>query len=93
MPEEQLKAEFMAAKAVAEQATIVLEDKKKLISTLTKSMQRGLKIIERRGISVEKLEELRKNNELHPVEEEFINRMSMHLSQLSVRLEQIQDDY
>lgn len=93
MPEEQLKAEFLAAKAVAEQATIVLEDKKKLISTLTKSMQRGLKIIERRGISVEKLEELRKNNELHPVEEEFINRMSMHLSQLSVRLEQIQDDY
>lgn len=93
MPEEQLKAEFLAAKAVAEQATIVLEDKKKLIATLTKSMQRGIKIIERRGISVEKLEELKKNNELHPVEEEFINRMSMHLSQLSVRLEQIQDDY
>lgn len=93
MPEEQLKAEFLAAKAVVEQATIVLEDKKKLIATLTKSMQRGMKIIERRGVSIETLEKLRQNNELHPVEEEFISRMSMHLSQLSVRVEQIRDNY
>lgn len=93
LPEEQLKAEFLAAKAVVEQATIVLEDKKKLIATLTESMQRGLKIIERRKVSLITLEELRKKNELHPVEEEFINRMSMHLSQLSVRCDQIREDY
>lgn len=93
MTEEQLKAEFLAAKAVVEQATIVLEDKKKLIAALKESMQRGMKIIERRKISIETLEDLRKRNELHPVEEEFISRMSMHLSQISVRCDQIRDDY
>jgi hypothetical protein len=91
--EEQLKAEFLAAKAVAEEATIVLEDKKKLIAALQQSMQRDMKMIERRNVSVETLENLRQKNELHPVEEDFINRLSVHLSQLSVRLDQIQDDY
>ena len=93
LSEEQLKAEFLAAKAVAEQATIVLEDKKKLIATLMESMQRGLKIIEKRKVSKETLEDLRKAGELHPVEEEFINRMSMHLSQLEIRSEQLKDEY
>lgn len=93
LSEEQLKAEFLAAKAVAEQATIVLEDKKKLIATLMESMQRGMKIIEKRRVSKETLEDLRKAGELHPVEEEFINRMSMHLSQLEIRREQLKDEY
>lgn len=90
---EQLKAEFLAAKAIVEQATIVLEDKKKLIETLTESMQRGLKMIERRNVSLETLEQLRNANELHPIEESFMSRMSMHLSQISVRCDQIRDDY
>lgn len=93
IPEEQLKAEFMAAKAVVEQAAIVLEDKKKLIAALLESMQRGLKVIARRNINVEALEQLRNKNELHPVEEELINRMSVHLSQLSVRNDQLKDEY
>lgn len=93
IPEEQLKAEFLAAKAVVEQATIVLEDKKKLIATLLESMQRGMRIIERRRISVETLEQLRKDGELHPVDEELMNRLSMHLSQLSVRCDQLKGDY
>lgn len=91
--EEQLKAEFLAAKAVVEQATIVLEDKKKLIATLSESMQRGMRIIERRKISVDTLEQLRIAGELHPVDEELINRLSMHLSQLSVRCDQLKADY
>ncbi|MDE6432723.1 MAG: hypothetical protein K2L07_00665 [Lachnospiraceae bacterium] len=93
LSEEQLRAEFLAAKAVVEQETIALEDKKKLIAALAKSMQRGLKIIERRKVSLSILEELKEKNELHPVEEEFINRLSMHLSQLSVRCDQIREDY
>jgi len=92
LPEEQLKAEFLAAKAVVEQETIVLEDKKKLVAALSESMQRGLKMIERRRVPLAALEELRKKNELHPVEEEFINRMSMHLSQLSVRCDQMKEE-
>lgn len=91
--EEQLKAEFLAAKAVVEQATIVLEDKKKLIETLRDSMQRGLRIIERRKVSLEVLQQLQKTDELHPVDEELINRLSMHLSQLSVRVDQLKADY
>ncbi len=91
--EDQLKAEFLAAKAVAEQATIVLEDKKKLITTLKESMSRGLKSIEKRGISVETLEQLRQEGELHPLQDELLNRMSMHLSQLAVQADQLKDAY
>lgn len=91
--EEQLKAEFLAAKAVVERATVVLEDKKKLIATLQDSMQRELKIIERRGVKVEVLEQLKASGGLHPVDEEFINRLSMHLSQIAVRCDQLKSDY
>ncbi len=91
--EEQLKAEFLAAKAVVEQATVVLEDKKKLIATLQDSMQRELKIIERRGVKAGVLEQLKASGELHPVDEEFINRLSMHLSQIGVRCDQLKSDY
>ncbi len=93
LSEEQLKAEFVAAKAIVEQATIVLEDKKKLIATLSESMQRGARIIERRKVSFDTLEKLRAEGELHPVDEDLINRLSMHLSQLSVRCEQLQADF
>ncbi len=93
IPEEQLKAEFLAARAVVEQATIVLEDKKKLIATLSESMQRGMRVMQRRKVAVETLEQLRQNGELHPVDEELINRLSMHLSQLSVRCDQLKADY
>lgn len=91
--EEQLKAEFLAAKAVVERATVVLEDKKKLIATLQDSMQRELKIIERRGVKIEVLEQLKASGGLHPVDEEFINLLSMHLSQIAVRCDQLRSDY
>lgn len=91
--EDRLRAEFLAAKAVVEQQTIVLEDKKQLIATLQESMARGLKIIEKRNISIEQLEELDRKGELHPVEEEFIGRLSMHLSQIGVRTDQLRDEY
>lgn len=93
LPEEQIRAEFLAAKAVVEQETIALGDKKKLIAALAESMQRQLKMIERRKVSLSVLEELKEQNELHPVEEELVNRLSMHLSQLSVRCDQIREDY
>ena len=91
--EDKLRAEFLAAKAVVEQETIVLEDKKKLIETLKASMERDRRIIDRRQIPFEVLENMHKNKELHPVEEEFMNRMSMHLSQIAVRVDQLGDEY
>lgn len=93
IPEEQLKAGFLAAKAVVEQAEVVLEDKKKLIAALSESMERGLKLIKRRGINVTTLERLKASSELHPVEEEFINRLSMNLSKISVRNDQLKEEY
>ena len=93
IPEEQMKAEFLAARTVVEQDAVVLEDKHKLIAALTESMGRGLKIIRRRGVDLDGLEQLRKQGELHPVEEELINRMSMHLSRLSVRNDQLREEY
>lgn len=93
IPEEQLKAGFLAAKSVVEQAEVVLEDKKKLIAALSESMERGLKLIKRRGINVNTLERLKKSSELHPVEEEFINRLSMNLSKISVRNDQLKEEY
>lgn len=91
--EGQLKAEFLAAKAIVEQQTIVLEDKRKLIQTLKVSMERGMKIIERRKVSIDTLEKLRRDGELHPVEEEFLQRMSMHLSQIGVRTDQLKEEF
>lgn len=93
IPEEQLKAEFLAAKAVVEQAAIVLEDKRKLIDALQKGMQRGLQIIGRRKVEIADLEQMRLDGELHPVDEEFINRLSMHLSRIAVRNDQLKDEY
>lgn len=93
LPEEQIKAEFLSTKAVFEQQEILLEDKKKLIAALKESMERGMRIIRRRGISIEVLEDLRAQNELHPVEEAFISRMSMHVSQISVRCDQLSEEY
>ena len=87
--EEQLRAEFLAAKALAEKTTIVLEDKKKLIETLKVSMERGLKLIERRRVDIETLEELRNKGELHPSDEEYINQLSGYVSQISVRCDQL----
>ena len=91
--EEELKAEFLAVKAVVEQATIVLEDKKKLIATLWESMSRGLKVIAKRKIPVMALEQLKEQGELHPVEEEFLNRMSQHLSRMAVQIDQMKEEY
>ena len=90
--ENQLRAEFMAAKAMYEEATITLEDKKKLIATLRTSMERGRKLIERRGIELEQLEEIRKEGELHPTKEDYLNKLSSYLSQLSVRSDQLRDE-
>lgn len=91
--EEELRAEFLAVRAIVEQATIVLEDKKKLIATLQESMSRGLKVIAKRRVPLMVLEQWKEQGELHPVEEDFLNRMSQHLSQMAVRRDQMREEY
>lgn len=91
--EEELRAEFIAAKAVVEEATVTLEDKQKLIETLQESMARGMRLIEKRGVPMEKLLMLRREGKLHPNDEEYMNRLDMHLSRLEVRLSQLKEDY
>lgn len=90
--EDKLRAEFIAAKTMYEEATVTLEDKKKLIATLKVSMERGRKLIEKRGIELEQLEEIRKEGELHPTKEDYIEQLSSHLSQLSLRGDQLKDE-
>lgn len=90
--EEELKAEFLAAKAVVEQKAVVLEDKKKLIAALRESMSRGLRVIAKRKVPLLVLEQMKAEGELIPVEEEFLNRMGMHLSRLSVHRDQLVED-
>lgn len=90
--EDKLRAEFVAAKALYEDANVALEDKKKLIATLEKSMERGRKMIERRGVDFKTLDAMKDKGELHPTDEKYINELSSHLSQLSVRCEQLKDE-
>ena len=90
--EEQLRAEFLAACALDKEANIILEDKQKLIETLKVSMERSLKLIARRNISVEELEELRSKGELHPVSEDYLSQLSGYVSQISVRCDQLRDE-
>lgn len=93
LSEEQLRAEFLAEKAVVERNAIDLEDKKKLVAALAESMQRGMRVIERRGISEEQLQQLQGEGKLHPVNEDLLNRMSVQLSQISVKVDQLKNDY
>ena len=52
-------------------------------------MDRGLKLIERRSVSVDELEKLRREGGLHPAEESYINELSSLVSQISVRCDQL----
>ncbi len=93
MAEEELRAEFIAAKAVVEEASVTLEDKQKLIAALKESMARGMRLIEKRGVPMETLLRMKEEGRLHPSDEAYMSRMGMHLSGQEARLQQMQEDY
>lgn len=90
--EDNLRAEFMAAATLAKEADILLDDKQKLIETLKVSMERSLKLIERRNIDIDELEKLRAAGELHPSDEDYLSQLSGYVSQISVRCDQLREE-
>lgn len=92
MEDGQLEAEFKALLAVSNSITVVLKDKKKLIETLRISMNRGVKSILRRDISLETLEKLDKKGQLYFVEEEILNTLSRQLSEAGTKEAQLRNE-
>ncbi len=77
----QLENEFMAMLASIRNQTPDFDDKKKLMEALAQSMDRILKTIEKRGISIE---ELSKETELYPVSEESLYLLDEELKRLNL---------
>lgn len=88
----ELDAKFKALKTVFEKTTIVLEDKKKLISTLQASMEKALKSIGKRNGSIEDLEQLRQEHKLYAVDEQDLELLSTELSRLSLLVDSLRHD-
>lgn len=88
----ELDARFKAVKAVFEKSTIVLEDKKKLITALQTSMDKALKSIAKRKISVQELEELQQEHKLYSVGEQDLELLSTELFRLSLAADSLRHD-
>lgn len=89
LSDSQLDARFKAEKAIFEKATIVLEDKKKLIEALQSSMERSRKTIQKRGITVEALATMRENHQLFSISEEELEELSKEVSQACMRVDRL----
>lgn len=87
-----LDARFKAAKTVFEKNTIVLEDKKALITALQTSMEKALKSISRRNISLAELEQLQQEHRLYAVEEQDLELLSTELSRLSLGVDTLRHE-
>lgn len=81
MEDEQLENEFMAMAALARKQAPDLEDKKKLMEALSQSMNRILKTIEKRGVSIETL---KAEESLYPVNEASLTNLDEEFSRLRV---------
>ena len=75
LSDEELDAEFKAGKALYEQENVALDDKKKLIETLDKSIDRLTKSIKKRGVSLEVLSEMDRAHEMYRVKDEILGNL------------------
>ena len=85
----ELDAGFKAEKAIFEKATIVLEDKRKLISTLNSSMERAKKAIMRRGVDIDELAKMQENHELFAVSEDDLEALNKEVSRVSLNVDRL----
>lgn len=79
--DEALETEFMAMREMDSKNAPDIEDKKKLINALSKSMERILRVIKKRGISIEDIEACGK---LYEYPEEQLIVLSEELSRLTL---------
>lgn len=92
LSDRELEARFKAEKAIFEKATVVLEDKKKLIETLQSSMERSRKAIQKRGFAIADLEAMRENHQLFAVSEADLEELSKEVSRVSVNVDRLHHD-
>lgn len=79
--DEQLEQEFMAMLAVSRENAPDIEDKKKLMDALRKSMDRIQRTIEKRGFIMDTFEEA---GELYPTSDQVLFQMDEELSRLTL---------
>ena len=81
IPDEQLEQEFMAMLAISKEHAPDLEDKKKLMDALKKSMDRIQKTIEKRGFDIAQFDG---EGELYPTSENNLREMDDELARLTL---------
>lgn len=89
---EELDAACKAARAVANQTVGVLDDKKQLIKTLEISMERNRRTIEKRGITIEYLQQQKQADQLYYVKEEVLAELSLELSRIATQQAEHQNE-
>lgn len=90
--EEDIDSRFKALKAVADKAQITMSDKKKLIETLNQSMDKCLRTIRKRGISIDVLDGLKESNDLVYNDEATLNNLSLNIATLSSNSAQLEGE-
>lgn len=89
---QELDARFKALHTVLSKATVVLEDKRRLTQTLQASMERLVKTILRRGITMEELESLEQEHSLYAVTEEELSGIGGELVQVQAHVDRLRRD-
>ena len=89
---QELDARFKALHTVFSKATIVLEDKRRLTNTLQSSMERLMKAILRRGITMEELQNLEEEHKLYSVTDQELTDIAGEVDHVLKRVEHLKRD-
>lgn len=90
--EAQLDAEFKSMKKIVEKGKISLEDKYAMIKTLARTMERLKNQIEKRGVSMQDLEDKWKKNELYLISENELINLSRDNNRRQTQRDQLENE-
>ena len=85
--DDELKARFRAMLLAGSEDAKAIEDKRTLMDTIRVSMDRTIKNIEKRGVSVEKLEDLYYRNLLYIADEELISSCQKSIDEVKSQID------
>ncbi len=88
IPEDELKARFVAMLAMGKEDAKAIEDKRLLMDTLKASMDRSLKNIEKRGVSLDKLSDYEYRNMLFISDEGVIHSCRMAIEDVKSQIKE-----
>lgn len=86
--EEELKARFTAMISAGSEDTKAIEDKRTLMDTLQISMDRSLKNIEKRGVSIEKLRDYEYRQLLYASDEDVLNSCNRAIDEVKSQIKE-----